>query len=138
MATDRIDDAGLAPLDGELAKIDAIADKDDLSAHFARGRIIGGGSPFILYVDIDGKDSTRYVAHLTQSGLGLPDRDYYFNDDDRSQELREAYVVHVEKMFELAGFDEPAASAQMLMALETRLAEHHWTRVENRDQDKGT
>jgi endothelin-converting enzyme/putative endopeptidase len=65
----------------------------------------------------------------------LPDRDYYFNEDERSEELRNAYVEHIEKMFELAGFDDPAGSAMMLMALETELAAHHWTTVQNRDAE---
>ncbi len=116
--------------------IDALGDKEELSAYLAQSGMIGGGGPFIFYIGIDGKDSTRYAIHLWQGGLGLPDRDYYFNDDERSVELREAYVVHIEKMFELAGFDRPAESAAMLMDLEARIAESHWTRVENRDSDK--
>ncbi len=136
MDTERLEELGMSPLEDELGVIDLIADKKEMSAYFARSRMTGGGGPFIAYVSIDGKDATRYAAHLYQSGLGLPDRDYYFKDDERSVELRAAYVVHIEKMFELAGFADPAGSAAMLMALETRLAENHWTRVENRDRDK--
>ncbi len=72
---------------------------------------------------------------MGQAGLGLPDRDYYFNEDERSIELRDAYVAHIENMFELAGFDDPAGSARMLMDLETKLASHHWTTVQNRDAE---
>lgn len=136
MNTERIEGLGLAPLAAELARIDAIADKDELSAYFAAARIHGIGSPLILYISIDDKDSTRYAPHLWQSGLGLPDRDYYFREDERSAELREAYVAHIRRMFELAEFDDPAGSAAMLMALETELAGHHWTRVDNRDSDR--
>jgi putative endopeptidase len=136
MDTERLEELGMSPLEDELKAIDAIADKKEMSAYFARSRMTGGGGPFIAYVAIDGKDATRYAAHLYQSGLGLPDREYYFKDDERSVELRAAYVVHIEKMFELAGFADPAESAAMLMALETRLAENHWTRVENRDSEK--
>ena len=136
MDTERLEQLGMSPLEDELAVIDLITDKKEMSAYFARSRMTGGGGPFILYVSIDGKDATRYAAHLYQSGLGLPDRDYYFKDDERSVELRAAYVAHIEKMFELAGFTDPAESAAMLMVLETRLAENHWTMVENRDRDK--
>jgi endothelin-converting enzyme/putative endopeptidase len=136
MDTERLEELGMTPLQVELEEIDAIADKDDLSAHFARCGMYGLGSPFTLYIAIDGKDSTRYAPHLWQSGLGLPDRDYYFRDDERSVELRDAYVAHIEKMFELAGFNDPAGSSQMLMALETELASSHWTNVENRNSDK--
>jgi len=135
MDTERLDELGMQPLEEELARIDSIADKDELSSYFARAGLQGAGGPFNLYIWVDAKDSTRYVTYMWQSGLGLPDRDYYFKDDERSVELREAYVEHVEKMFELAGFDDPAGSAAMLMALETALAEHHWTNVENRDSE---
>jgi putative endopeptidase len=135
MDTERLDQLGMSPLEAELALIDAIADKDELSAYFAHCGLIGAGGPFSLYITVDSKDSSRYAAHLWQSGLGLPDRDYYFKDDDRSVELRRAYVDHIAKMFELAGFDNPADSAQMVMALETELADVQWTNVKNRDRE---
>ena len=136
MDTERLEELGLSPVSDELDAIAGIGDKSELSAYFANSRTIGGGGPFFTYVGIDGKDATRYAVHVHQSGLGLPDRDYYFKDDDHSVELRAAYLVHIEKMFELAGFDSPRESAAMLMALETRIADVHWTRVENRDRDK--
>ena len=135
MDTEKLNQLGMSSLEEELARIGAIVDKDELSAYFARSGINGGGGPFNIYIWVDAKDSTRYVTYMWQSGLGLPDRDYYFNEDERSVELREAYVVHVEKMFELAGLDDPAGSAERMMALETALAEHHWTTVENRDSE---
>ncbi len=135
METDRLEELGTSPLEAKLAEIDAIADKDQLSAYFAKLAIEGGGGPFQPYITVDAKNSTRYAAHLWQSGLGLPDRDYYFRDDERSVELRDEYVAHIEKMFALAAFDDPAGSAAMLMALETELAASHWTTVENRDSE---
>jgi putative endopeptidase len=135
MGTERLDELGMAPLEAALAKIDAIADKDELSAYFAELAVNGGGGPFSPYVTVDAKDSTRYAAYLWQSGLGLPDRDYYFRDDEHSVMLRNEYVAHIEKMFKLAGFDDPAGSAAMLMALETELAASQWTTVENRDSE---
>lgn len=136
MDTETIDALGMKPLEAEFSAIDGLADKKELSAHLAHLMKIGGGGPFVGYINNDGKDSTRYAAHLWQSGLGLPDRDYYFSEGERFEDLRTAYVEHVEKMFELAGMDAPSSSAKMLMALETRLAENHWTRVECRDRDK--
>jgi endothelin-converting enzyme/putative endopeptidase len=136
MDTVRVQNAGLAPLQPELDAIAGLTDKTDLAAHLAHARMIGGGGPFIPYVGIDAKDATRYAVHMWQGGLGLPDRDYYFKDDERSVALREGYVEHIAKMFTLAGWDDPAGSAQMLMALETDLARHHWTNVENRDSEK--
>jgi len=135
MNTERIEQLGLAPLQAELARIEALADKDELSAYFAHSGIVGGGGPLILYVAIDDKDATRYAAHIWQSGLGMPDRDYYLKEDDHSVELRDAYLMHIHRMFELAGFDNPAGSAARLMQLETELARAHWTAVQNRDSD---
>jgi len=135
METDRLEELGMSPLAAQLAQIDAIADKDELSAYFAELAIEGGGGPFQPYITVDAKNSDRYAAHLWQSGLGLPDRDYYFRDDARSVELRDAYVAHIEKMFALAGFDDPAGSAAMLMGLETELADSQWTTVANRDSE---
>lgn len=136
MDTLRVQNAGLAPLQPELDAIAALTDKTDLAAHLAHARMIGGGGPFIPYVGIDAKDATRYAVHLWQGGLGLPDRDYYFKEDERSVALREAYVEHIAKMFALAGWGDPAGSAQMLMNLETALAQNHWTNVQNRDSEK--
>ncbi len=135
METERVEALGLSPLDAQLAEIDAIADKDELSAYFATLAVGGGGGPFSPYVTVDAKNSARYAAHFWQSGLGLPDRDYYFRDDERSVELRDEYVAHIEKMFALADFNDPTGSAAMLMALETELAGFQWTTVENRDSE---
>ncbi len=135
MDTGRLEELGVSPLAAKLAQIDAIADKDELSAFLADLAINGGGGAFGPYVTVDAKDSTRYAAYLWQGGLGLPDRDYYFREDERSVELRREYVAHIEKMFALAGFGDPAGSAATLMALETELAGSHWTTVENRDSE---
>ena len=136
MDTLAVANAGLAPLQPELAAIGALTDKTDLAAYLAHARMIGGGGPFVPYIGIDAKDATRYAVHIWQSGLGLPDRDYYFKDDEHSVTLREAYVAHITRMFELAGWPNPAGSAAMLMGLETRLAGLHRTNVENRDTEK--
>ena len=84
----------------------------------------------------DAKDSTRYATHVWQSGLGLPDRDYYFNEADRFVALRDGYLAHIEKMFDLAGLKNGKAAAKTIMALETKLAGFHWTKVESRDSTK--
>src|SRR3990167_5790555 len=86
----------------------------------------------------DHKDSTLVIAGLAQSGLGLPDRDYYLDESEKMQGIRANYLAYVEKMFTLAG-EKPAAAkaaAQSVMALETRLARASLTRVERRDPDK--
>ncbi|MBY5920732.1 M13 family metallopeptidase [Ferrimonas balearica] len=136
MDTDTIEQLGITPLKGEFDTIAALKSKDDLAAYFARSQTIGGGTPLAFYVSVDAKDSSRYATHIWQYGLSLPDRDYYFNDAERFQKIRDGYVAHIEKMFELAGLPNPKASAQTVMAIETDLAKHHWTRVESRDSEK--
>ena len=112
MDTERLEELGMSPLESELELIDSIGDKDELSAYFARSGLIGAGGPFNIYIWVDAKDATRYVTYMWQSGIGLPDRDYYFKEDDKSIELREAYVDHIEKMFELLDVRQDVADAE--------------------------
>jgi putative endopeptidase len=93
---------------------------------------------FSFFSSPDAKNSKYEIAYVSQSGLGLPDRDYYLNDDNRSKEIRERYLLHIEKMFVLAGEDENSAKnfAKKIMEIETRLAEASMSRVDNRDPDK--
>ncbi len=136
MNTDKLNELGVQPIAPFLAQIDAIKSKGELASYFAQGEIVGISSPLAFYVSIDGKDSTRYSTHIWQNGLGLPDRDYYFNDKERFKSIRTAYVAHIEKMFDMAGLKDGNKAAQTIMELETKLAEHHWTRVESRDSEK--
>lgn len=92
-------------------------------------------SVFSIAEEQDFKDATKMIAELDQAGLGLPDRDYYFKEDDRSKEIRATYVDHVGKMLALAGLSAKDAkkAAEEVMALETELARVSKTRVERRD-----
>jgi predicted metalloendopeptidase len=135
MDTKAIERAGLEPLRPELARIAAIRDGQDLAAAIARGRVTGGGPGFGFFVGQDDKESTAYIAQFAQGGLSLPDRDYYLNQDPRSQEIRAKYLEHVARMFGLMG-EKPLlarAHAGIVLAMETRLAQASMTRVERRD-----
>ncbi|WP_288378352.1 M13 family metallopeptidase [uncultured Massilia sp.] len=133
----RLEQLGIAPLKGELAKIDAIKDKAELPAMFAQLGKIGVNSPFGFYIHQDAKDSTKYVADLSQSGLGMPDRDYYLKlDDAKLASVRAKYQQHVEKLLALSGDGNAAANAKAIVELETELAKVQWTKVENRDPVK--
>ncbi|HXZ49297.1 MAG TPA: M13-type metalloendopeptidase [Usitatibacter sp.] len=133
----RIDARGLAPVAGELARIDRISSKGEIPALVAHLNEIGVSAPYGADVEQDAKDSTRYVVDLRQAGLGLPDRDYYLKEDDpRLAEVRSKYRAHVEKMLRMAGASDAAAEAGEVLAIETGLARAHWTRVENRDPVK--
>src|SRR5581483_6073660 len=86
------------------------------------------------WVHQDAKNSERYVLSLSQSGLGLPDREYYLSE--RHKEKLAAYRPHVERMLALAGLKDPARAAASVVALETEIARAHWTKEESRDDTK--
>ena len=137
MDTVRIEEEGAKPLQGEFDRITAMKNATDLEIEIAHLHSVSVGIPFRLASSQDAKQSTEIVAHLFQSGLGLPDRDYYTKEDDASKKVREQYTAHVAKMFELLGDDAATASsnANAVMAFETRLAKASMTRVARRDPD---
>ncbi|MCW8925475.1 MAG: M13 family metallopeptidase [Xanthomonadales bacterium] len=124
---------GVSPLQTEFAKVRALGDYEQLAVYFAEANKIGIDLPFALAQYVDFKDPNTYMMYTWQAGLGLPDREYYFNEDEKSVEIRKAYVTHVEKMFELAGIANGAEAAKMIMALETRLAAEHMKKEQTRD-----
>ena len=129
---------GTKPLQSEFARIDAIKATSDIAAQIAHNGIIGVDAPFGGYIHLDNRDSTKYEVDFGQSGLGLPDRDYYLKDDDaKLKGYRDAYLGHVERMLALGGDANAKADAASVLALETALAKVQWTKVENRDPIKG-
>ena len=128
-----IDAKGAEPLKPTLDKIEGIKSKADI-ADVAAG-MIDDGVLFDFGSQQDFRDANQVIAAADQGGLGLPDRDYYIKTDAKSEELRKAYLAHVQKTFELLG-DKPdtaAAEAQTVMRIETALAKGSMTRVERRD-----
>jgi len=138
MDTGAIEAAGLKPIEGELTTIDAIVDRKSLDAAIAKLQREGASVVFRFSSGQDIKDSTRVIAMASQGGLGMPDRDYYFREDDKSKQLRADYERHVGKMLELAGdgADKAAAEARTVITMETALAKASRTRVELRDPEK--
>lgn len=124
MDTTTIAKLGFTPLAAEFARIAAITNRQGLADVIARLQYIGVGPAYGLFIGQDEKKSDRYVVHLYQGGLGLPDRDYYSDTDDRAKMLRGEYVLHIAKMFRLLGDDSTraAANAATVMSLETDLA----------------
>ncbi len=90
---------GMKPLQPELDRIDSISDYDDLAVYFAETVKRGLDAPFGLGQYADFKNPKTYMIYASQSGLGLPDREYYLLDDEKSVKLREQYVAHIEAMF---------------------------------------
>jgi len=136
MNTGMIENLGKEPLDAELAIIQNVSSYDDLVKLFVHDQIIGVRTPIGFFVNQDSKETTRYTLFATQSGLGLPNRDYYLNEEDRYKNFRTKYVEHIGIMLSFAGLSDTESKAATVMKLETALAEHHWTPVENRDRDK--
>ena len=124
MDTVMIAKQGFTPLDGEFARIGGIKDLPSLAAVVARLQYIGVGPLYSSFIAQDEKHSDRYAVHLYQGGLGLPDRDYYTDTDDRAQMLRREYVAHVGRMLRLLGDDAATGRkhAATIMAMETELA----------------
>ncbi len=138
MDTAAADAVGLKPLADELAAIDGIKDRAGLDAEIARMHRQNIGTIFELGSTPDFKDSTHYIGDASQGGLGMPDRDYYTRDDERSKKLRTDYVQYVTKVFELAGdaSDKASAESKTVMDIETALAKASRTNVELRDPEK--
>jgi putative endopeptidase len=116
--------AGADPIKPELDLIAAVKTPADVMAEIAHLQSIGCPVGFAFFSAADAKDSDIEIAQLRQGGLGLPNRDYYISDDDKSKKLRDQYVEHVSKMLQLLG-DTPVAAdagAKAILALETELA----------------
>jgi len=136
MNEELVEELGMSPLEGVFADIDEIEDHASMSRWFGDNNDVSIDGPFNLYINQDDKDSTKYVMFIVQSGLGLPDREYYFDESERGLQLRDGYVSFVEKLLASSGYTDAAEAARRIMALETSLAEHHWDKEDSRDADK--
>ncbi|WP_140231131.1 M13 family metallopeptidase [Sphingomonas japonica] len=134
--TAAIDTKGLAPIEPWLGKIKALTGKAGYPALLAEADRMGVSVPIGSYVGQDDKDPETYILSISQSGLGMPDRDYYLSDDAKLTEARTAYLAHLTQMLTLAGEDNAAARAKAVLDFETGIARAHWTRIESRDSDK--
>jgi len=133
MDLEKRNEIGIAPLQAEFDRIDAISNYDDLAVYFAYADKYGYTAPLGLFVHQDLKNPDVYTVYVWQSGLGLPEREYYLAEDERSQEIRTAYHAHMEKMFGLAGIPGGQEAAHRIMSLETRLAEKHLEKEKTRN-----
>ena len=124
---------GVTPLEAEFAKVDALGNHRQLAVYFAEENKVGIDQPFALSQYVDFKDPNTYMMYTWQAGLGLPDREYYFKEGERSEEIRTAYVSHIETMFDKAGLADGKDAAKMIMALETRMAAEHMKKEKTRD-----
>lgn len=131
-----VEKLGITPLKEELDKIDQLESTAQLVELLAYHRTIGVNSLFGIYVGQDDKNSSVYITHLYQAGLGLPDKDYYLKDDEKSIEVQEAYMEHLKKMLTLMEEENIEQNAKAIYAVEKQLAENSMSRVERRDPEK--
>ena len=132
MNEELLEELGTKPLQPELEKIAAIENLSDLSEYIAYAQMVSE-APFSTYVYIDAKEPDTYITQMSQNGLGLPSRDFYLKEDEKSEEIRQKYVEHVAKMFELAGMENGEEKAKTVMAIEMQIAEKHWPKEKLRN-----
>lgn len=127
-----IDAKGFEPAAPDFAYIDGLATHEDVARAFARPDLVAR-SPFAAFVDVDSKQTDRYIVYLTQSGLGMPNRDYYL--DEKFADTRAQYKDYIEQALTLAGIENAAEKADAIYALEHRMAEVHWEPAKRRNRD---
>jgi putative endopeptidase len=130
----RVEQLGARPLQPVIEAIRAAASRDDIATLMGRSMGGIGATFFALGVNDDSRDPEHYALGLRQSGLGLPDRDYYLEDRFAPQKAR--YQQYVAQMLGLAGWEQPEAAAAAIVALETEIARAHWSRAESRNRDR--
>ncbi|MEY3128527.1 MAG: hypothetical protein RIS06_1083, partial [Actinomycetota bacterium] len=133
MDEDGIEKLGLSPIADDLAKAADIKTVDDFLKTLGGFEARGLSGLFYTYVSTDNKDSTKNIVYLGQSGLSLPDEAYY--REDEYKQIRQEFLKHVTKMFELANLENPSQSAQEVLEIETQLAAYHWDQVKDRDAE---
>ena len=127
---------GISAIQSDLDMIAAAQDHEDVYRLFGLLGMDGVLSPIGMFIFSDFQDANTNVVYLAESGLSLPDRDYYLEDDERFVQARTLLKNYVKTLFDLAGLPDGEAFSGQLLTLETRLAEVQWTREENRDRAK--
>ena len=130
MDENKIEELGITPIAKDLTAAQGFNNKDEFIQLLGE---LKGGNLFNTYVSTDVKESTKNIMYLSQSGLSLPDEAYY--REDKYKEIRDSFLVHVKKMFELAGLKDAQSCATSVLELETQIAAYHWDVVKNRDVD---
>jgi putative endopeptidase len=129
-----INAAGLKPARPALAAIAAARSYPDIATLMGRPDL-GLESPIGFGISVDEKNPDRYLVEVAESGLGLPDRDYYLKTDTKFQTIREQYRAHLAKILSLAGESDTDAKAVRILELETHIAAYHWPRAKVRERD---
>ncbi|HEY2854356.1 MAG TPA: M13 family metallopeptidase [Gemmatimonadaceae bacterium] len=135
MDSARVEQLGIKPLQPTLAEVAAVKSTKELPAEFAKLGQIGLANPFGVRVGQDPKLSSVNTVLISQSGLGMPDRDYYLRTDEKTLATKAAYQKYIETLFTLAHQPDPAGAASRIVALETEIATPQWDRAKSRNRD---
>jgi putative endopeptidase len=136
MDEERLEALGPLPLASLLTDLAAADSKEELLRISADLNWIGVQIPTAFYINNDEKQSDQYITYITQSGLGLPDRDWYLSTDDPSHDTaRNAYQTYISQVLSMADYPRSSAATDSVMAIETRIAAAHWDRVRNRQAE---
>ncbi len=130
-----IDAAGLTPLEGELAEIQALRNHEQTIRFVARPGV-AVNFPIAIFVGLDERNPNRYITNMVHAGLGLPEREYYRRTDGEFPNIRREYEAHIARLLTLAGQSNAAAQARRIVALETQIAERHWPIADRRNRDR--
>ncbi|WP_286264879.1 M13 family metallopeptidase [Thalassotalea atypica] len=124
---------GISPLKTHFDTIDAIENHHQLAVLMAQFNILKYGGPFGIHQYVDFKSPNTYMIYSWQEGLGLPDRAYYLEEGQTSEEIRQKYKQHIEVSLSLVEFEEPASAAATIYKIEEKLAQHHISKEQNLD-----
>jgi predicted metalloendopeptidase len=133
MDTARLDALGAAPLKASLARIDALASATDVVRYLGASAGDGTSSPIGLSVDQDSRNASAYIPGVSQSGLTLPNRDYYLKTDPEFVTIRDQFRTYTARALGLAGVADPDAAARQVLSVENHLAQVQWTAAQDRD-----
>ncbi|MEJ0014852.1 MAG: M13 family metallopeptidase N-terminal domain-containing protein [Actinomycetota bacterium] len=134
MNEERIESLGVSPIIPDIKRSLAIKDATELLDTMGSFEARGIGGLFYIGVEVDAHDSNRYVTYMSQGGISLPDEAYY--REEQYAPIREAFLVHAEKMFSLAGVENGTDHAKRVLALETAIAANHFDQVKDRDMSQ--
>ncbi|MCH8491833.1 MAG: M13 family metallopeptidase [Idiomarina sp.] len=134
MNEDRVEELGISPLAADFERIASLQTHADLAEFWGYNQRYRAATPVSLGVGQDQMNSEEHITSISQSGLGLPDRDYYLADDERNQTLRGQYVEFIERLWNAAEWDNASEAAVTILDIETKIAAAHWSRIQNRDR----
>ncbi len=135
MDTDTINKLGLKPIQSTLEQINAVKSTKDLTKIFGKAWLTGTESPIGGYMWFNRLDPNQYEMSIGAGGLGLPDRSYYLEENERFEKTRNAYVAHIANMLAFTGIKNGQQRAEAILALETKIAQGHWPREKRRNRD---